>query len=1034
MLKLKSALFLGLIPVLILASGLRGEDINCQDCHIQLKIDNQSALRKPATSEERGIGVMDKGQLTNYIGNYGIISHYLEYLNDALHWPLAANDQTQYCFGLGLVVASKGNVVTSVLGAFADKVDWTPKDGSRGKIFSGDVTAPPPDMTPFLAISDNPETWPPGYFDNSGNWIDTPDERHWPGHFRIDIDPNSSIYGEEVFGEFVSDRDIYAVFDDKYNWHPDGPLGIEVEQTAYSYGRHYAEDMLFFDYIIHNTSGKHLDSVYVGYYAIFRPDYDFKDYINIIDSDPGDEYTNGDFVYVWDVNNTKEGAWEDDPTDMGIIGLCVIETPHDLGVTDFHFFNRDVAPKIDEEMWAVISSNPDDPNLTLPKAFFHGDDRRFDTTHPDSLKNYFPDGAPINFYIMTGPLNLEPGESVHSAIATVIGSAGSIPFEPDTSDLMANLRMAKKMSDRHFQGSGPPKTPVVKASAGDRQVRLVWDSAAESSRDALSGKNDFEGYKIYRSTDLGKTWGTPITDQTGAVIGYKPIKIFDKIDGIKGLDPVFNQSLGNETGIQHSYIDENLVNGVEYWYCVTAYDRGNQHPDSLEPSYQSPLGRSTMEAHTVAAIPAAKPQNYFPPDVGTNDGSLSPVGDDICQGIVRVDIVEPDKITGDDYVITFTDSARQVVGTDTNYVMGFNLFRISSATGDTIVLLHRHQFSDESGDNLPIVDGFRLTLQNSPSGIEFIGWVRVKGDTCTFDWRTGPTEALANDPMVVDEYIYTVYDFIIEIDTTETGGTQAHWYDFYTGTDMDTTLHLPIKVYAVVAAGDTVDVSENTWLYEFNLSAPEEARSRFFSPKGWDLEPGGSGFVKGSPGWYEKFADILVLEKIDIDPASGDTTYSGLFLQTNNFPDEYVNAKGETINQTAVKPRHGERFAIRTYKPFRKEITYEFNTRAARYAQNTQVDLAKIRVVPDPYIVSNSWETSQFDKKLMFTHLPNECDISIYTVAGDHIQTIHHQNQQGFEFWDMRTYNDQFIAFGLYVYVVSLPDGQKKIGRFLVIK
>ena len=90
--------------------------------------------------------------------------------------------------------------------------------------------------------------------------------------------------------------------------------------------------------------------------------------------------------------------------------------------------------------------------------------------------------------------------------------------------------------------------------------------------------------------------------------------------------------------------------------------------------------------------------------------------------------------------------------------------------------------------------------------------------------------------------------------------------------------------------------------------------------------------------------------------------------------------------------------------------------------------------MPDPYIVSNEWETSQFGKKLMFNHLPSECKLTIYTVSGDHIVDLYHDDNKGFMFWDMRTKNDQFVAYGLYVYVVSLPDGRQKIGKFLVIK
>lgn len=1028
--------FVPLILFICLPSTVQSQIQSCESCHGQ-NTKNLVLLPKILSSEERGIGIMDKGQVINYLGNYGVLSNFHEYFNEAIRWPSAAGPQTHYCFGLGLIVASKGNVITSVVGAATDKYDWVPKDGSRGQIFSGDVITPPPDETPFLAMSDNPDTWPEGYFDDFGNWIGTPGERHWPGKFRINIDESSTDFGKQVEGEFVSDRDIYSVFDDKINSNPNGPLGIEVEEMAYTYGRPYAEDLLFWEFTIHNKSGQQLDSVYVGYYAIFRPDYDNQDLINIIDSNPNDGHTTGDFVYVWDRNNTKDGAWESDPTDLGMVGLNILETPKNMGVTDFHYFNRDVAPSIDEQMWPIISSNPNDPNLTIPDAYFHGTDTRIDDTHPDVLNQYFPEGAPLNYFIMTGPLTLAPDETVISSVAVVMGNSGNIPFQPDTTDLMKNLKVTQQMFERKFQGSGPPKTPTVQAQPLDKSVRIFWDSDAENSKDNLTGKKDFEGYKIYRSDNQGKTWGTPITDQFGNVIGYKPIKIFDLIDGIKGPDPAFNQSLGDDTGLKHTFTDENLINGIEYWYCVTAYDKGNQTIDSLEQSYQSPLGHSTLESSTVSVLPGVLPQNYedatFAPGLNP-DGSIPPIGG-ICQGLVKLDIVDPAAITDDNYLITFVDSTLEIVGADSNYVLGFNLYRISAETGDTTLLLDHHLLSDETEDNLPITDGFRLTVLNSPSGTSFVGWTKVNGDTSTFYWNTKPVERYIGSQEVVQEEVYTIDDYQITIDTNISGGLSARLYDFFSGTVYDTIIHLPLKVEVITDLQNPVDVSNNTWLFEFAIPAPwEEYRKFYYSPIGWDLVPGGSAYTPGSPGFYEKYIDILNFEKYEIIPETGDTIKTGLLLQTNHQPDTYINANGDTVHIVAIPPSQGDQFTIRTYKPFRKEIQYEFNTKKLNYSNNDAIDLNKIRVVPDPYIVSNEWETSQFGKKIMFNHLPNECKISIYTVAGDFIIDLYHQDNTGYQFWDMRTYNDQYIAYGLYVYIVSTPGGQKKVGKFLVIK
>lgn len=1032
-----------IVAVMALYPKVSAQNLNCGSCHSDVKsLQTNPRLTKTAlaktsvVSTERALGIQDKGQISNYLGNYGVLSNYLEYFNDALHWPANANTERQYCFGLGLVVASKGNVITSVLGGISEKVDWSPKEGSRGKLFSGDVKVSSSDETPFLASSDNPETWPHGYYDKNKHWVSTPSERHWPGHFRIDIDPMSPTYGKEVDGEFVSDRDLYAVFDDRNNSSSQGSLGIEVEQTAYSYGRPYAEDLLFWNFTIHNTSGRQLDSVYVGYYAIFRPDYDNQDYINLVKVNPAS--VNGDFIYVNDINNTKDGAWANTDGPLGIVGLHILETPKNLGVTDFHYFGRDVAPKVDEEMWPVISSNPADQHLTIPQAYFHGSNRRIDNTRIDSLKKYYPDGAPINYYVMTGPFSLQPDETVKSSLAVVMGNSGTVVNSPDTADVMKNARTAQQMYQRKYQGSGPPKTPNVTASPDNKSVRLSWDADAESSVDVLTGKNDFEGYKVYRSDDQGKTWGAPITDASGNVVGYKPLKIFDLVDGIKGQDPAFNQSLGDDAGLRHTYVDSNLVNGIEYWYCVTSYDKGNQSRDSLEQSYQSALGKSLLQSNTVAVVPGAKAQNYIPPQYdphAVTNGAISPQGG-LSDGLVKVTIVDPEKITGDNYYIAFVDSAKKYVGSQFTYTLGFNLFKITKATGDTTLVLNRQSFTDQSGDNLRIIDGFRLTVQNSAAGIRSIGWTKVNGDTSTFDWRTGPVPKYKNlGNQIVQENIYTTDDIRITIDTTPSGGLTARWYDYFTNKNNDTLQHLPLRAEIVSDPAHPIDISNNTWLYEFAVMASwDDYRKNYYSPLGWDLIPGGKGFTPGSSGFYEKYVDVLVLEQLKIDPVSHDTTHNGLWLQTNNFPDTYVNADGITVHKKAVAPSQGDQFTITTYKPFRKGIWYQFSTQKSTVASKQTIELNKIRVVPDPYVVANAFETNQFGKKLMFTGLPNTCKLSIFTVAGDHVADVNHDNTNGYEFWDMRTLNGQYIAYGLYVYVASIPNGQKKVGRFLVIK
>jgi len=67
---------------------------------------------------------------------------------------------------------------------------------------------------------------------------------------------------------------------------------------------------------------------------------------------------------------------------------------------------------------------------------------------------------------------------------------------------------------------------------------------------------------------------------------------FDKINDI-GLD----------RGLQYSYTDTNVINGIEYWYSITAYDRGDESLESLE----SPKG-SNPDAITLILLFRFHPQ------------------------------------------------------------------------------------------------------------------------------------------------------------------------------------------------------------------------------------------------------------------------------------------------------------------------------------------------------------------------------------------------------------------------------------------
>lgn len=117
---------------------------------------------------------------------------------------------------------------------------------------------------------------------------------------------------------------------------------------------------------------------------------------------------------------------------------------------------------------------------------------------------------------------------------------------------------------------------------------------------------------------------------------------------------------------------------------------------------------------------------------------------------------------------------------------------------------------------------------------------------------------------------------------------------------------------------------------------------------------------------------------------------------------------------------------------------------------------------PNPYYAGASWEgKSTFQeesRKLVFANLPKRCVIRVYTVAGDFIDEIHHDEDYngndirwfstfgsenpeenvfsgGEHAWDLLSRDSQIISRGVYLFSVEdLDTGDAFNGQFVIIK
>lgn len=129
------------------------------------------------------------------------------------------------------------------------------------------------------------------------------------------------------------------------------------------------------------------------------------------------------------------------------------------------------------------------------------------------------------------------------------------------------------------------------------------------------------------------------------------------------------------------------------------------------------------------------------------------------------------------------------------------------------------------------------------------------------------------------------------------------------------------------------------------------------------------------------------------------------------------------------------------------QTEYIFDIHAARHSENvshfTDEDLRAIRVVPNPYIAVNAFEHAGDVRRLMFTQLPPQGTIQIFTASGQFVQRLEWEpadlRANGDIFWDMTTREGTLIAAGLYLFVVETENpatGQKldHMGKFVVIR
>ncbi len=615
-----------------------------------------------------------------------------------------------------------------------------------------------------------------------------------------------------------------------------------------------------------------------------------------------------------------------------------------------------------------------------------------------------------NLHVTSGYFPLAQGQTESISMAINMGV--------DQEDALRNKEVAQKTYDLDYKFATAPRPPTLSVAVGNANVTLYWDETAEGSFDRYmsdlgSEGYDFQGYRIYRSTDPAFEDAYIITDADGVPTFYKPIAQYDKADGIKGLQELdingIKYDLGDDTGLKHKYLDEDVQNGRTYYYAVTSYDAGDVAL-GVAPS-ECPIyiqvesdGTVATGVNTVIAIPSPKPNGYEPPEVDLvhTEGSSS--------SLININIIDPLLVPDNKtYRITFQDSLHPPVKTEDDTLMtkNFTWEDITDYNNPDTLIEESERFGDD--DENIVIDGMRLEFHVEP-------FIELNTE------QSGWTDSLVLAPKL-NRYL--------DIETVGTRTPNDYKLEFgEVGIDTSTEF----KKRSVFGYITWPALPVNLTIY--NLT--KERRQAFafhniVNPES-DADPGDDPDGKFNCIIQDETDAIVLLDEV-LDSLGNVISYVPTWQLTLDYID---------TDTTHRNPDAGDILQLIIKKPFLADDVYEFKTFGA-YLDDEQAkeDIKKITVVPNPYVAATSWEpqnpfnSGRGPRVIRFNYIPKDCKISIFTINGELVDQfeVHNNMDEGSTSWDLLSMDNLSISYGLYLfYVEDLETGATETGKFAVIK
>ena len=607
-----------------------------------------------------------------------------------------------------------------------------------------------------------------------------------------------------------------------------------------------------------------------------------------------------------------------------------------------------------------------------------------------------------------GPCMLARNDTQEVVLATIVGRG---------SDRLSSLqvlkyydRVAQCMYDWNFVPPGPPPNPAVLAMAQPGKIILHWGSpdtvnAIENFRDR---GYEFQGYNVYQ-----------FPSAKASLKEAARLVTFDKVDNIATIfDDVIDErsgalvllpvQFGTDKGIQHiieitkdHLTGDSLQADQTYYFAVTAY------------SYTRDKNSTPRQVESEPVILALRPEPWDPgitPAAAVHERIYLNHSSGMATGIVEVEVIDPLRLTGDTYEVTFTSlgKVRVMYDTyDTLWLDNYASWDLTNLTRNNLRVIEGSRLFNGLVSDFYVVDGFAL-------GVSGHGHYEPEKEILRRIWTGGPPVYTGDRGYILPEAGYLFF------------GSKIPGYDIVETVEIRFDRNSSSKGYLYLRGGTT------NYAYQGYFPSPITV---------WDVTHKDS--VRQLQWAFVEQSGSAAHDSVWAPTSSaGDREY--LFILRDTYSDNpNPTYAGYKINSDAGKmpilyaawvyqnQNYGEQFPwqdgdiwrIVPNVPFGKDDRYLFTTTAPTITPVPPIkDASKINVYPNPFLGATSDGSLGDMPFVTFTHLPRRAVFRIYTVSGMLVRSFTKDDAAQTLAWNLLNEHQELVAPGMYIVHISLPD------------